>query len=262
MAHGRHWPGDVQLEYCEFCGVRLPAAKRIQATTQEYAGRWSCPKCAPLVLNPSYLDYGGPGNMAPTPGETEPHSGVDWITQIQGTTTYASFYAGTENPDQSPDLTNVALSSQAKAIPFTLPRRLDGNTVATVSLPITTISSGTGPLEAAIYKQTGNLTTPGVLVADLGSATTAAGATAAFSPNLYLIGDGIYFLIFRFNGAGTCSGFSASLSDDLLDGATMLLNTASGTFALGSDWPMSCGRVPWARATATSFAGFRVTLET
>lgn len=247
MAHGRAWPGDVQLEYCEICGVRLPAARRIQATTQGLAGRWVCPKCAPLVLNPSYMDYGGPGNMAPTPGEIEPHSGADWITEIQGETQYRWFYAGIEDPQATPDITSGVASSFLYAVPFTLPRRLIGNVTATITLDISTVTVAPAVIEAAIYKQTKALITPGVLVADLGSATCADGQAATFSPDLFLSGDGIYFLLYRCNGTAGSPGFSATYSNNILgqDILVFYKSHAGTEWDYGNDWPITAGRVPW-----------------
>lgn len=264
MAHGRTWPGDVQLEYCEICGVRLPAAKRIQATTQELAGRWVCPKCAPLVLNPSYLDYGGPGNLAPTPGEIEPHSGVDWITEIQGESRYSWFYAGTSDPQGTPDTTSGVSDTNVFAIPFVLPRRLVGNVIQTVGIDITTVVTAPCVIELALYKQTKLLANPGVLVADLGSMTAQDGQTGSVAPDLFLVGDAIYFLMYRSNGIATSPGFSATYSNDLLgDGINVFGKIMAGTeWVYGNPWPLTAGRVPWQKFGAPGkLPAFKITLE-
>lgn len=247
MAHGRHWPGDVQLEYCEICGVRLPAAERIQATTQDLAGRWVCPKCAPHVLNPSYLDFGGPGNLAPEPGEVEPHSGEDWVTEIQGTEIYQWFYAGVEDPQATPDTTSWVSTTSVFAVPFTLPRRLIGNVATTISLDISTVVAAPAVIEAAIYKQTRELTTPGVLVADLGGVTCVDGQTATFTPDLFLPGDAVYFLLYRCNGTAGSPGFSPSYSNNLLGEDILFFYAAlaGSPFEHGLPWPRNCGKVPW-----------------
>lgn len=258
MAHGRTWPGDVQLEYCEFCGVRVPAAKRIQATTQELAGRWVCPKCAPLVLNPSYLDYGGPGNLAPTPGEIEPHSGVDWITEIQGgSVPVTTFYAGAASGESPAD--DLALSSalySARAVPFSIPRPPSSNTVATVQVR----SNGySGVVKAAIYtlgiRQNDR---PGILAMDLGSQTVASGGTATFTADLYLNGASNYVVVLRGTSAGVLAAFSSTQGSDLLgDGIT---NLGAPQDWYTTAWPIAGGPVPWTKLS-TNFFAVTVNLE-
>lgn len=254
MAHGRAWPGDVQLEYCEICGVRLPAAKRIQATTQGLAGRWVCPKCAPLVLNPSYMDYGGPGNLAPTPGEIEPHSGVDWITEIQGETVYESFWAGAAE-STSPSV-DVAMNGRARAVPMDLPRRLNRNTVATITLKSNGYAS---TIRAAIYRQTKDLSKPGRFVVDLGTATFTSGSTQTYTVDTFLDGDAIYFIVYYGAGPGVVEGFYLEDADGTLTDGTML--QASTTWYDGTTaWPLTGGRVPWTKLNV-NFPAFKVYME-
>lgn len=259
MAYGRVWPADIQLEYCEFCGVRVPAAKRIQATTQEYAGRWACEKCAPLLLNPSYLDYGGPGNLAPTPGEIEPHSGVDWITEIQGgSVPVTTFYVGATTGETPAD--DLALSSalySARAVPFAIPRPPSSNTVATVSVK----SNGyAGSVKAAIYTLGVRKTNrPGLLVADLGSQTVAAFGTATFSPDLYLDGSSYYVVVLQGTSAGVLSAFSASQSSEII--ADGISNLGAPVNWYTSAWPLTGGPIPWTQL-ATNFFAVTVNLDT
>lgn len=254
MAHGRHWPGDVQLEYCELCGVRLPAAERIQATTQDLAGRWVCPKCAPLVLNPSYLDFGGPGNLAPEPGEVEPHSGEDWVTSIQGETTYSSFWVGAA-PGASPSI-DMPLNGVALAIPLDLPRRLASNQVETITLKSNGYAS---TIRAAIYRQTKGLTKPGELVKDIGTVSFAAFSTRTFTVDAFLDGDAIYFLVYFGNGAGVLEGFALTDADGTLTNGTMLQATSSWYNGVGA-WPRRGGAVPWTKVNI-NFPAFKVHLE-
>lgn len=252
MAHGRHWPGDVQLEYCDFCGVRLPAAQRIQATTQEYAGRWACPKCAPLVLNPSYLDYGGPGNLAPSPGEIEPHSGVDWITEIQGgTVPVQTFYAGAASGESPAD--DLALSSatySARAVPFAIPRPPSSNTVTTIQV---TSNGYAGTVRAAIYtlgiKKTNR---PGILIADLGSQTIAAMGSATFTANLYLNGSSYYVVALQGTSAGVMRAFGSTQGSDIIAEGVTSLGAPPDWYT--SDWPLAGGPVPWTQLSTNFFA--------
>jgi len=264
MAHGRHWPGDVQLEYCEICGVRLPAAERIQATTQDLAGRWVCPKCAPHVLNPSYLDFGGPGNLAPEPGEVEPHSGEDWVTSIQGENVYSTFYVGTADPAASPNTTSGILATNVFGFPFTLPRRLVGNNVSRVGVSILSVLAAPCVVELAIYQQTKYPDNPGALVADLGAATAQDGQTLFVEPNLFLPGDAIYFLMYRSNGIATTPGFTATYSNNLIGNGYLAFGQAMADTAwvYGAPWPQKSGRVPWTKFGAPGMIpAFQIHLE-
>lgn len=261
----RHWPASVQQEYCDLCGRKIPAAERVQGDSQGLYQRWLCPECAPLGLNPSYIDYGGPGNQAPLPEAPEPHSGDDWETNTQGEIVYSEFYAGTEDPQAAPTNGGAGVSNvRVVGIPFTLPRQIIGNTATTLTLFVRSIGVAPCVIEAALYQQTSNLVTPGTFVSDLGSATTMAGADATFSMNIDLSGDTIYFLVYRSNGICSTPGFAASYGNDILgDGMILLRKPWSNTeFAYGLPWPATCGTIPWTRTgSPVELPAFRITLE-
>lgn len=79
----RKFPDDIQLEFCDLCGNRVPAAHRTLGVVKGFYGRWLCPDCAKWGQNPAYQDYGDDGTIVPGPEVTEPHSGVDWISEAQ-----------------------------------------------------------------------------------------------------------------------------------------------------------------------------------
>lgn len=253
----RRFDQDVQLEFCALCGRKVAAAKRVLGTAQGFYGQYVCPEHADWAVNPSFIDYGGVGNSAPLPEPLEPHSGQDWIADALGAVTYSSFYAGAVL-GQSP-ATTTTITTQTRAIPFVLPRRLSSYTVTNVAVSVPTIPLGTGPLEVAIYVQTGDLDTPGVLVADLGDVTSSAGAVWNLPANLFLAGDAVYFLLYRFNGSAAAAAFSPAASSGLTM-APLMARPITGTFAVQTDWPDDANGIPWLQMTGTSFPAFVLTV--
>lgn len=74
----RRDPNIPQVEACEVCGKLWPSELLVEGTAQGLAGVRVCSDHKFLTMaanNPSYLDYGGPGNLGVTKEPDGPHAG-------------------------------------------------------------------------------------------------------------------------------------------------------------------------------------------